>query len=71
MIGLPLRLAVRNLGRHWKRTSIVGLGVAVGVAAAVVHDGLVAGEQAQMIEHLVVSRFGHVAVAPVEPPRNR
>jgi putative ABC transport system permease protein len=62
MTGLVLRLAVRNLGRHRRRTAIVGSGVALGVAAAVVQGALVAGIRRQMIDHLVVSRFGHVTV---------
>jgi len=69
LIGLALRFAVRNLGRHRKRTAIVGLGVVIGVGAAVVQAGLVAGIQRQMVDHLIVSEFGHVSVSPVEGQR--
>lgn len=64
MIGLPLRFAIRNLRRHGRRALIMGLGIAVGVAAAVVHRGLVAGIRSQMIDHLVVAQYGHVAILP-------
>ncbi len=64
MTTLPWRLAVRNLARHRSRTLIVGLGVAVGMAAAVIQSGLVAGIRWQMIDHLVVAQFGHVSISP-------
>ncbi len=64
MIGLALRFAIRNLRRHGRRVLIMGLGIAVGVAAAVVHRGLVAGIRSQMIDHLVVAQYGHVAILP-------
>jgi len=64
VIGLALRFAIRNLRRHGRRALIIGLGIAVGVAAAVVHRGLVAGIRSQMIDHLVVAQYGHVAILP-------
>jgi putative ABC transport system permease protein len=65
VIGLPLRFAIRNLLRHTRRTLIIGLGVAIGVSAAVVHRGLVAGVREQMVDQLVVSQYGHVAISPL------
>ncbi len=70
MIALPWRLAVRNLGRHRSRTLIVGLGIAVGMTAVVIQSGLVGGIRRQMIDHLVVARFGHVSIAPAETDAN-
>jgi len=64
MTGMVLRLAMRNLARHKRRTTIVAAGIAIGVAAAVVHGGLAAGIRHQMIDHLIISRFGHVTVSP-------
>ncbi len=64
MITLPARLAVRNLVRHRSRTLIVGLGVAVGMTAAVIQSGLVSGIRRQMIDHLVVAQLGHVSISP-------
>ena len=66
MTALPWRLAVRNLARHRGRTLIVGLGVAVGMTAAVIQSGMVAGIRRQMIDHLVVARFGHVSIAAAD-----
>ncbi len=66
MSALPWRLAVRNLARHRGRSLIVGLGVAVGMTAAVIQSGLVGGIRRQMIDHLVVARFGHLSIAPAE-----
>jgi len=68
MIGLALRLAVRNLRRHRWRTALVGLAVALGASAVVVHGSLVAGIRGQMLDHLVVSQFGHVTVSPAAGP---
>jgi ABC-type lipoprotein release transport system permease subunit len=59
-----LRLATRNLARHRWRTLIVGSGTALGVAAVVIQSGLVGGVERQMVDELVVSQFGHVAIAP-------
>lgn len=69
MTGLALRLAVRNLRRHRWRTTLVGLGVSLGAAAVVLHGSMVAGIRAQMLDHLVVSQYGHVTVSPAAPPR--
>jgi len=64
VIVFPVRLAFRNLGRHRKRTLVVGLGVTLGVAAVTIQSGLVAGVQHQMIDSLVVAQFGHLAIVP-------
>lgn len=63
MILLTLRFAIRNLARHRRRTAIVGLGIVLGVTAAVIHAGLVAGVRQQLMDHLVLSQFGHVTIS--------
>ena len=55
---------MRNLTRHRGRTLIVGLGIAVGMTAAVIQSGLVSGIHRQMIDHLVVAQLGHVSISP-------
>ncbi len=64
MIVFLLKLAFRNLGRHRKRTLIVGMGVTLGVAVVTIQSGLVAGVRHQMIDRLVVAQFGHVTLVP-------
>ena len=59
-----MKFAFRNLGRHRKRTLIVGMGVTLGVAVVTIQSGLVAGVRHQMIDRLVVAQFGHVTLVP-------
>ncbi len=64
MIGFLSKLAFRNLGRHRRRTIIVGMGITLGVTVITIQSGFVAGVRHQMINRLVVAQFGHVAVVP-------
>ena len=64
MIGFLWKFALRNLGRHRRRTLLVGAGIALGVAVVTIQGGLVAGIRHQMIEKLVASQFGHLTLVP-------
>ena len=71
MTSLPFRLALRNLLRHRWRTTLVGLGVSIGAAAVVIQGSLVTGIRRQMIDHLVVSQYGHLAVSHAAGPARK
>ncbi len=58
---LILKLAVRNLRRHLRRTLLSLAGIALGTALTVFSLGLGDGAHAQMIENGVVLGQGHMA----------
>lgn len=64
MIGFLSRFALRNLGRHRRRTFIVGIGITLGVTVVTIQSGFVAGVRHQMIERMVAAQFGHVTLVP-------
>ena len=65
MIRFAIGNAFLSLRRNLKRNLLVGLAIAIGAAAITVHGSLVAGIHSQMLNRLVISRFGHVSISPV------
>lgn len=65
MDRLLLRLALRNLRRHARRTIVAGVTLAAGAAALVLNSNLVEGIRRQIVESVVIAQVGEVAVDAV------
>ena len=61
---LVLKIALRSLGRHPRRTLLSVLGIGVGVAVALFLNAFMLGESEMVVGGVVRTGIGHLHVAP-------
>ncbi|MBD3368712.1 MAG: FtsX-like permease family protein [Candidatus Eisenbacteria bacterium] len=61
---LVLKIALRGLGRHPRRTALSVLGIGIGVAVALFLNAFMLGESEMVIRGVVRTGIGHLHVAP-------
>ena len=61
-LGLFLRLAWRNVGRHRRRTLIVVLAIALGLSLMMLYDGTVAGFEQAIYGNAIKVLSGNIQI---------
>jgi putative ABC transport system permease protein len=62
IVRILLKLAMRDLLRNRRRTSLVGLTVLIGAMVIVLNGGMVSGVRKQLLDNLVINQTGHLQI---------